>query len=192
MASRALGWQSLTSARMSACLQSFQRRSHGLHEPGRRDRKGLGPCWTIPPGVVEGTLGRFFAGPVTRNGLVIGYGGAPLAKIARGGQIVHEILQSPGRWRARMTDRRLISTLPPRRGRITSPALGRGAGVRRIATSARRRSCPGRRGCRAGANRGARARVQTSPRRSCPSRSPGHNPAWRRSRSLRRRSCCPR
>jgi hypothetical protein len=54
---------------MSACLQRFQRRSQranrpGLHEPGRPDRKGLGPRWTVlsaagsaPAGSANGLAG---------------------------------------------------------------------------------------------------------------------------------------
>jgi GntR family transcriptional regulator/MocR family aminotransferase len=47
-------------------------------------------------GVAVGTLTRFHAGPVTSNALVIGYGGAPRAQIARGGQILRQILTSTG------------------------------------------------------------------------------------------------
>jgi GntR family transcriptional regulator / MocR family aminotransferase len=43
-------------------------------------------------GVAVGTLTRFHAGPVTSNGLVIGYGGASLAQVARGSHILHRIL----------------------------------------------------------------------------------------------------
>ena len=43
-------------------------------------------------GVAVGTLTRFFAGPVTRNGLLIGYGGASLAQVTRGSQILRQIL----------------------------------------------------------------------------------------------------
>jgi len=43
-------------------------------------------------GVAVGTLTRFYCGPVTRSGLVIGYGGAPLAHVARGGRILRQIL----------------------------------------------------------------------------------------------------
>ena len=35
-------------------------------------------------GVAVATLDRYFAGTVTRNGLVLGYGGAALADVARG------------------------------------------------------------------------------------------------------------
>jgi GntR family transcriptional regulator / MocR family aminotransferase len=47
-------------------------------------------------GVAVSTLTRFYAGPVTTNGLVIGYGGAPLADIARGCGILHRILTARG------------------------------------------------------------------------------------------------
>ena len=40
------------------------------------------------------TLERYFAGPVTRNGLVLGYGGAPLSDVARGCEILAGILAS--------------------------------------------------------------------------------------------------
>ncbi len=43
-------------------------------------------------GVSVGTLTRFFAGPVTSNGLVIGYGGAPSALVARGSDILRRVL----------------------------------------------------------------------------------------------------
>jgi GntR family transcriptional regulator / MocR family aminotransferase len=43
-------------------------------------------------GVGVGTLTRFFAGPVTANGLVIGYGGAPIARLARGCDILRHVL----------------------------------------------------------------------------------------------------
>jgi GntR family transcriptional regulator / MocR family aminotransferase len=46
-------------------------------------------------GVAVGTLTRFHAGPVTGNGLVIGYGGAPRAHVARGAQILRRILTRP-------------------------------------------------------------------------------------------------
>ncbi len=38
------------------------------------------------------TLDRYFAGPVTRNGLVLGYGGAPLPDVTRGCEILAGIL----------------------------------------------------------------------------------------------------
>ena len=43
-------------------------------------------------GVATGTLTRFHATPVTGNGLVIGYGGAPLTQVARGCHILRNIL----------------------------------------------------------------------------------------------------
>jgi GntR family transcriptional regulator / MocR family aminotransferase len=43
-------------------------------------------------GVSVGTLTRFFAGPVTSNGLVIGYGGAPGALVARGCDVLRRVL----------------------------------------------------------------------------------------------------
>ncbi len=45
-------------------------------------------------GVAVGTLTRFYAGSVAHNGLVIGYGGAPLDGVARGARILHQILAS--------------------------------------------------------------------------------------------------
>ena len=46
-------------------------------------------------GVAVATLERYFAGPVARNGLVLGYGGARLADVARGCEILAQILASP-------------------------------------------------------------------------------------------------
>jgi GntR family transcriptional regulator/MocR family aminotransferase len=43
-------------------------------------------------GVAVATLDRYFAGPVTRNGLVLGYGGARLPDVARGCEILAGIL----------------------------------------------------------------------------------------------------
>jgi GntR family transcriptional regulator/MocR family aminotransferase len=43
-------------------------------------------------GVAVATLERYFAGSVTRNGLVLGYGGARLADVARGCEILAQIL----------------------------------------------------------------------------------------------------
>ena len=43
-------------------------------------------------GVAVGTLTRFYTGPVTSSGLVIGYGGAPLAQVTLGSRILHQIL----------------------------------------------------------------------------------------------------
>ena len=45
-------------------------------------------------GVAVATVERYFAGPVTRNGLVLGYGGARLADVARGCEILAGILAS--------------------------------------------------------------------------------------------------
>jgi GntR family transcriptional regulator/MocR family aminotransferase len=45
-------------------------------------------------GVAVATLERYFAGPVTRNGLVLGYGGARLADVTRGCEILAGILTS--------------------------------------------------------------------------------------------------
>jgi GntR family transcriptional regulator / MocR family aminotransferase len=45
-------------------------------------------------GVAVATLERYFAGPVTRNGLVLGYGGARLADVTRGCEILAGILSS--------------------------------------------------------------------------------------------------
>jgi len=46
-------------------------------------------------GVAVNTLERYFAGPVTRDGLVLGYGGAPLPDVVRGCEILAEILADP-------------------------------------------------------------------------------------------------
>jgi GntR family transcriptional regulator/MocR family aminotransferase len=46
-------------------------------------------------GVAVATLERYFAGPVTVNGLVLGYGGAPVADVARGCEVVRELLGRP-------------------------------------------------------------------------------------------------
>lgn len=43
-------------------------------------------------GVAVATLERYFAGPVTRNGLVLGYGGARLSDVTRGCEILAQIL----------------------------------------------------------------------------------------------------
>jgi GntR family transcriptional regulator / MocR family aminotransferase len=43
-------------------------------------------------GVAAATLDRYFEGPVTRNGLVLGYGGARLPDVARGCEILAGIL----------------------------------------------------------------------------------------------------
>jgi GntR family transcriptional regulator/MocR family aminotransferase len=46
-------------------------------------------------GVAVNTLERYYAGPVTRNGLVLGYGGAPLPDVVRGCEILAGILADP-------------------------------------------------------------------------------------------------
>jgi GntR family transcriptional regulator/MocR family aminotransferase len=46
-------------------------------------------------GVAVNTVERYFAGPVTRNGLVLGYGGAPLPDVVRGCEILAGILSDP-------------------------------------------------------------------------------------------------
>jgi GntR family transcriptional regulator / MocR family aminotransferase len=43
-------------------------------------------------GVAVATLDRYFGGPVTRNGLVLGYGGARLPDVARGCEILAAVL----------------------------------------------------------------------------------------------------
>src|SRR6516164_9050268 len=43
-------------------------------------------------GVAVATLNRYFGGPVTRNGLVLGYGGARLPDVARGCEILAGVL----------------------------------------------------------------------------------------------------
>jgi GntR family transcriptional regulator/MocR family aminotransferase len=47
-------------------------------------------------GVAVATLERYYAGPVTRNGLVLGYGGAPLADVVRGCAVLAEVLAGAG------------------------------------------------------------------------------------------------
>jgi GntR family transcriptional regulator / MocR family aminotransferase len=65
----------------------------GIHLvlPTRRDADEIAAA-AGQRGVAVGTLTRFYCGPVTRSGLVIGYGGATLADVARGGRILHQIL----------------------------------------------------------------------------------------------------
>jgi len=46
-------------------------------------------------GVAVATLDRYFAGPVTRNALVLGYGGARFPDVARGCEILAGILAAP-------------------------------------------------------------------------------------------------
>jgi GntR family transcriptional regulator/MocR family aminotransferase len=43
-------------------------------------------------GVAAGTLDRYFAGPVTTNALILGYGGASLADVTRAGEILAAVL----------------------------------------------------------------------------------------------------
>ena len=43
-------------------------------------------------GVAVSTLERYYAGPVTRNGLVLGYGGAALPDVVRGCEVLAQIL----------------------------------------------------------------------------------------------------
>jgi GntR family transcriptional regulator/MocR family aminotransferase len=43
-------------------------------------------------GVAVSTLERYFAGPVTKNGLVLGYGGAALPDVVRGCEVLAQIL----------------------------------------------------------------------------------------------------
>ncbi|MGH3158784.1 MAG: PLP-dependent aminotransferase family protein [Streptosporangiaceae bacterium] len=66
----------------------------GLHVVLRtsRDAEADAAATASRQGVAVGTLTRFYAGPVTGNGLVIGYGGAPRAQAARGSQILRQIL----------------------------------------------------------------------------------------------------
>jgi GntR family transcriptional regulator / MocR family aminotransferase len=56
---------------------------------------GLVAAAALDRGVAVNTLERYFAGPVTRNGLVLGYGGAPLPDVVRGSEILAEILADP-------------------------------------------------------------------------------------------------
>jgi DNA-binding transcriptional MocR family regulator len=49
-------------------------------------------------GVAVNTLARYFAGPVTRNGLVLGYGGAPLPDVVRGCEVLAGMLGHPAGW----------------------------------------------------------------------------------------------
>jgi GntR family transcriptional regulator / MocR family aminotransferase len=43
-------------------------------------------------GVAVATLDRYFAGPVTRNGLVLGYGCASVPEVTKGCRVLAEIL----------------------------------------------------------------------------------------------------
>ena len=47
-------------------------------------------------GVAVSTLERYYAGPVTRNGLVLGYGGAALPDVVRGCEVLAQILAGSG------------------------------------------------------------------------------------------------
>jgi GntR family transcriptional regulator / MocR family aminotransferase len=65
----------------------------GMHVvlPTRGDADTIAAA-ALARGVTVGTLTRFFAGPVTSNGLVIGYGGAPSAGVARGCDILRRVI----------------------------------------------------------------------------------------------------
>jgi GntR family transcriptional regulator / MocR family aminotransferase len=68
----------------------------GLHVVLRTSRDADADAVTASQkGVTVGTLTRFYAGPVTSNGLVIGYGGASRAQIAGASQILRRILTGP-------------------------------------------------------------------------------------------------
>ena len=58
-------------------------------------------------GVAVATLDRYFGGPVTRNGLVLGYGGARLPDVARGCEILAAVMGH--------SESRLPSGAPPAR-----------------------------------------------------------------------------
>ena len=60
-----------------------------------RQPAGMVAAAALERGVAVSTVERYFAGPVTRNGLVLGYGGARLADVARGCEILAQILASP-------------------------------------------------------------------------------------------------
>ncbi|MGH3229113.1 MAG: PLP-dependent aminotransferase family protein [Streptosporangiaceae bacterium] len=65
----------------------------GLHVVLQTSRDADADVATVSQhGVAVGTLTRFYAGPVTSNGLVIGYGGATLAQAGHGSQILRQIL----------------------------------------------------------------------------------------------------
>ena len=56
----------------------------------RRDAEAIaGDAWAR--GVAVFTLARYFAGPVTTNGLVLGYGGATAGEITRACQVLAEV-----------------------------------------------------------------------------------------------------
>jgi GntR family transcriptional regulator/MocR family aminotransferase len=68
----------------------------GLHVVLQTSRDADADVATVGQhGVAVGTLTRFYAGPVTSNGLVIGYGGAYLAQVGQGSQILRQILTGP-------------------------------------------------------------------------------------------------
>jgi GntR family transcriptional regulator / MocR family aminotransferase len=63
---------------------------HMVLETGRRAAEVAAAA--AERGVAVATLERYYAGPVTRNGLVLGYGGAPLADVVRGCEVLAGIL----------------------------------------------------------------------------------------------------
>jgi|HubBroStandDraft_1064217.scaffolds.fasta_scaffold25466_2 GntR family transcriptional regulator / MocR family aminotransferase len=65
----------------------------GLHVVLHTSRDADADVATVSQhGVAVGTLTRFYTGPVTSNGLVIGYGGATLAQVGHGSRILRRIL----------------------------------------------------------------------------------------------------
>src|SRR5580658_3253627 len=65
----------------------------GLHVVLHTSRDADADVATVSQhGVAVGTLTRFYTGPVTSNGLVIGYGGATLAQGGHGSRILRQIL----------------------------------------------------------------------------------------------------
>jgi len=65
----------------------------GLHVVLQTGRDADADVATVSQhGVAVGTLTRFYTGPVTSNGLVIGYGGATLAQVGQGSRILRQIL----------------------------------------------------------------------------------------------------
>jgi GntR family transcriptional regulator/MocR family aminotransferase len=56
---------------------------------------GLVAAAALDRGVAVNTLERYYAGPVTRNGLVLGYGGAALPDVVRGCEILAGIVADP-------------------------------------------------------------------------------------------------
>ena len=63
-----------------------------------RQPAGMVAAAALERGVAVSTVERYFAGPVTRNGLVLGYGGAPLPDVARGCEVLAEMLAHPAGW----------------------------------------------------------------------------------------------